>query len=110
MNEALTFDRHQFIKYLMDNGFTDGLRLADRGEKIHAAMRADLRAIESDAVGAFDLAGGAPVRTGDGELFRAVQPACGTNLTAAAVPARPGDLQGKPAGRVAHEAPARLSY
>ena len=41
--------------------------------------------------GAFDLAGGAPVRTR--ELFRAVQPACGTNLTADAGPARPGDLK-----------------
>ena len=93
MNEALTFDRHQFIKYLMDNGFTDGLRLAGRGEKIHAAMRADLRAIESDAVGAFNIAGGAPVRTGG--LFRAAQAACGTNLTAAAGPATStkGDLK-----------------
>ena len=75
----------------MDSSFTEGLRLAGRGEKHHEAVRASLRAIESDAAGAFDLAGGAPVRTR--ELFRAVQPACGTNLTADAGPARPGDLE-----------------
>ena len=41
--------------------------------------------------GSFDIAGGAaPVRTG--ESFRAVQAACGTNLTAAAT-RRPGDLR-----------------
>ena len=91
MSEAPAFDSHQFPKHLMDNGFTEGLRLAGRGEKHHEAVRASLRAIESNAVGAFDIAGGASVRTG--ELFRAVQPACGTNLTAAAGPARPGDLK-----------------
>ena len=55
------------------------------------AVRANLRATESDATGAFNIAGGTPVRTGD--LFRAVQAACGTNVTPAAGPARPGDLK-----------------
>ena len=58
---------------------------------VEDAVRANLRAVESDAVGAFNIAGGAPVRTG--ELLRAVQAACGTDLTAAAGPARPGDLK-----------------
>ena len=58
---------------------------------VEDVVRANLRAIESDAAGAFNIAGGAPVRTG--ELFRAVQAACGTNLTAAAGAARPGDLK-----------------
>ena len=54
-------------------------------------VRANLLAIESDVVGTFNIAGGVPVRTG--ELFRAVQAACGTDLTARAGPARPGDLE-----------------
>ena len=58
---------------------------------VEDAVRANLRAIESDAAGAFNIAGGAPVRTA--ELFHAVQAACGTNLTAATGPARPGDLK-----------------
>ena len=58
---------------------------------VEDAMRANLCAIESDATGAFNIAGGAPVRTG--ELFHAVQAACGTNLTPATGAARPGDLQ-----------------
>ena len=58
---------------------------------IEDVVRANLRAIESDAVGAFNIAGGVPVRTG--ELLHAVQAACGTNLTAATGPARPGDLR-----------------
>ena len=69
MSEALAFDSYQFVKHLTDSGFTEGLRLAGRGEKIHEAVRANLRAIESDAVGTFNIAGGVPVRTG--ELFRA---------------------------------------
>lgn len=54
-------------------------------------VRANLRAIGSEATGPFNIAGGAPVRTGD--LFHAVQAACGTDLTALAGPARPGDLR-----------------
>ena len=57
---------------------------------VEDAVRANLRAIESDATGAFNIAGGAPVRTG--EVLSAVQAACGTNLTPATGPARPGDL------------------
>ncbi len=56
---------------------------------VEDVVRANLRAIESDAVGAFNIASGAPVRTG--ELLHAVQAACGTNLAAVAGPARPGD-------------------
>ena len=58
---------------------------------VQDVVRANLRAIESDATGAFNIAGGVPVRTG--ELFRAVQAACGTDLKAATGPARPGDLK-----------------
>ena len=57
---------------------------------VEDAVRANLCAIESDATGAFNIAGGAPVRTG--EVLSAVQAACGTNLTPATGPARPGDL------------------
>ena len=57
---------------------------------VEDAVRANLRAIESDATGAFNIAGGAPVRTG--EVLSAVQAACGTNLSPATGPARPGDL------------------
>ena len=57
---------------------------------VEDAVRANLRAIESDATGAFNIAGGAPVRTG--EVLSVVQAACGTNLTPATGPARPGDL------------------
>ena len=57
---------------------------------VEDAARANLRAIESDATGAFNIAGGAPVRTG--EVLSAVQAACGTNITPATGPARPGDL------------------
>lgn len=58
---------------------------------VEDVARANVRAVETDAAGAFNIAGGAPVRTG--ELLRAVQAACGTNLTAATGPARPGDLR-----------------
>ena len=58
---------------------------------VEDVVRANLRAIESDATGVFNIAGGAPVRTA--EVFRAVQAACGTKLTPATGPARPGDLQ-----------------
>ncbi len=58
---------------------------------VEDVVRANLRAIERDAVGAFNIAGGVPVCTG--ELFDAVQAECGTNLTAASGPARPGDLR-----------------
>ncbi len=58
---------------------------------VEDVVRANLRAIESDAVGAFNIAGGVPVRTG--ELFDAVQAACGTNLTAVAGPARPSEIK-----------------
>ena len=58
---------------------------------VEDAVRANLRAIETDAVGAFNIAGGAAVRTG--ELLREVQAACGTDLTPAAGRARPGDLK-----------------
>ena len=58
---------------------------------VEDAVRANLRAIESDTTGTFNIAGGAPVRTG--ELLHAVQAACGTNLTAATGSARPGDLK-----------------
>ncbi len=58
---------------------------------VEDVVRANLRAVEGDAEGAFNIAGGAPVRTG--ELFHAVQAACGTTLTAATGPARPGDLR-----------------
>ena len=54
MSEALTFDSRQFVKYLTDSGFIDGLRSAGRGEKVHEAVRVGLRAIESDAMGTFD--------------------------------------------------------
>ena len=54
-------------------------------------VRANLLAVESDATGPFNIAGGAPVRTG--ELFSAVQAACGTNLEPLAAPARPGELK-----------------
>lgn len=58
---------------------------------VEDVARANVRAVETGAAGAFNIAGGAPVRTGD--LLRAVQAACGTNLAAAAGPARPGDLR-----------------
>ena len=58
---------------------------------VEDVVRANLRAIESDVAGAFNIAGGAPVRTA--EVFHAVQAACGTNLTPVAGPARPGDLK-----------------
>ena len=58
---------------------------------VEDAVRANLCAIESDAAGAFNIAGGTPVPTAD--LFHAVQAACGTNLTPVAGPARPGDLK-----------------
>ena len=58
---------------------------------VEDVVRANLRAVESEAVGAFNIAGGVPVRTS--EVFQAVQAACGTNLTPVAGPARPGDLK-----------------
>ena len=54
-------------------------------------IRANLVAVESDAAGPFNIAGGVPVRTG--ELFRAMQAACGTDLEPCAAPARPGELK-----------------
>ena len=53
--------------------------------------RANLRALESSAAGPFNVAGGRPVRTA--ELFQLVGAACGSDLTALAAPARPGDVR-----------------
>lgn len=53
--------------------------------------RANLRALESRAAGPFNIAGGRPVRTGD--LFQLIRSACGSDLTAVAAPARPGDVR-----------------
>lgn len=53
--------------------------------------RANLRALESSAAGPFNVSGGRPVRTA--ELFQLVGAACGSDLTAIAAPARPGDVR-----------------
>ena len=53
--------------------------------------RANLRALESSAAGPFNISGGNPVHTGD--LFRLIRSACGSDLTAAAGPARPGEVR-----------------
>lgn len=58
---------------------------------VEDVVRANLRAIDSDAAGPFNIAGGTPVRTG--ELFRAVQAACGTSIEPFSAPARPGELR-----------------
>ena len=58
---------------------------------VEDVARANLLALESGVTGCFNIAGGTPVRTD--ELFEVVRAACGSDLTAAAGPARPGDLR-----------------
>ena len=38
MSEAPAFESRRFVKHLMDSGFTEGLRSAGRGEKIHEVV------------------------------------------------------------------------
>ena len=58
---------------------------------VEDVARANLRALESGVEGLFNISGGSPVATGD--LFELIRAACGSDLTARAGPARPGDLR-----------------
>lgn len=58
---------------------------------VEDVANANLLAVENGAMGVFNIAGGRAVRTR--ELFEEVQAACGSTLTAAAGPPRPGDLR-----------------
>ena len=58
---------------------------------VEDVARANVRALETSATGAFNISGGDPVRTED--LFRIIRCACDSHLTANVGPPRPGDVR-----------------